>query len=101
MNLSPYTPTGSAIRSWHLFLPGITMKSDFDPYEAAFSGDTEGLEHFLFHNPDSIDTKDEDGDTLLHMACWGKQIGNIGILLANKPDVNAIGCLGRTPLHYD
>jgi ankyrin repeat protein len=36
----------------------------------------------------------------LHIACWQKQLGIIGVLAAHQPDVNARGCYGRTPLHY-
>src|SRR5262245_10276212 len=44
--------------------------------------------------------RDEYGDTPLHTACWEKQIGIIGMLMAHNVDLNAVGDQGRTPLHY-
>lgn len=67
---------------------------------AVESGDIGTLQDMLRSNPDLASSRSPDGDTLLHIACWCKQVGVIGILLAHKSDVNAIGCYGRTPLHY-
>ena len=66
----------------------------------AFDGDIEGVSHYLSTNPNEVDSLDQLGNTLLHTACWGKQLGVIGVIMAFAPNVNAIGCHGRTPLHY-
>jgi hypothetical protein len=71
-----------------------------DIYDMAFNGDVTGLGRLLREDPKWVHHKNCDDDTLLHFACWGKQIGVIGTLLAFSPDVNARGCYGRTPLHY-
>lgn len=63
-------------------------------------GDVHGVSEALRVDPSLVATKTPDGDTLLHIACWQKQIAIIGIILAYRPDLNAHGCYGRTPLHY-
>jgi uncharacterized protein len=63
-------------------------------------GDVQGIAEALRDDPSLIMAKTPDGDTMLHLACWQKQISIIGIILAYQPDLNARGCYGRTPLHY-
>jgi ankyrin repeat protein len=63
-------------------------------------GDVRGVEEALRNDPSLVAAKTPDGDTPLHIACWQKQIAIIGIILAYRPDLNARGCYGRTPLHY-
>jgi len=69
-------------------------------HDAAFNGDSKSVTHLLDGEPSLINMKSKEGDSVLHMACWGKQIGLIGILLDCGADVNGQGWLGRTPLHY-
>ena len=68
--------------------------------DAIDRGDTETLSRVLGQNPHVVHERNTDNDTVLHIACWCKQIGCVGIILAHNPDVNARGCYGRTPLHY-
>jgi len=63
-------------------------------------GNVRGLSEALRADPSLVAAKTPDGDTPLHIACWQKQIAIIGIILAYRPDLNARGCYGRTPLHY-
>src|SRR5712691_11119096 len=71
-----------------------------DIHELAFYGHCERVCELLRENPSLVNQRNADGDTPLHFACWGKQNGLIGSLMAFGPDVNAGGCYGRTPLHY-
>ena len=66
----------------------------------AYNGDIDGVAAFLAENSEQIEATDETGNTMFHCACWGKQLGVIAVLMANNANANAIGCLGRTPLHY-
>lgn len=63
-------------------------------------GDVRGVSEALRDAPSLVAAKTPDGDTPLHVACWQKQIAIIGTILAYRPNVNARGCYGRTPLHY-
>jgi ankyrin repeat protein len=63
-------------------------------------GDAVGVAEALRSDPSLVALVTPDGDTPLHLACWHKQIGIIGTILAYGPDLNARGCYGRTPLHY-
>jgi len=76
------------------------MPTESDIYELAFNGDIDSIKKILRENPQVAKQKDKDDNTPLHLACWGKQIGVIGLLLSYDPNINAIGCHGRTPLHY-
>jgi ankyrin repeat protein len=63
-------------------------------------GDVQGVAEALRADPSLVAVTTPDGDNLLHLACWQKQISIIGTILAYRPDLNARGCYGRTPLHY-
>jgi hypothetical protein len=63
-------------------------------------GDVDAVSAALREDPSLIARPDQNGDLPLHVACWQKQLGIIGVLAAHRPDVNARGCHGRTPLHY-
>jgi ankyrin repeat protein len=63
-------------------------------------GDVRGVAEALRADPSLVAAKTPDGDTPLHLACWQKQIAIIGTIVAYRPDLNARGCYGRTPLHY-
>jgi len=76
------------------------MPGDPTIHSLAFDGRIQELQQLLQQHPSQIDARNEDGDTPLHYACWAKQLGVVGVLLAFSPDVNAKGCYGRTPLHY-
>lgn len=48
----------------------------------------------------SLDWQDENGLTLLHLACSGRDPGIIEFLLNQKLDIHARDRVGNTPLHY-
>ena len=64
------------------------------------NGDLVAVAVALRDNPAVIGQRTADGDSILHIACWQKQLGIVGTILGYGPDVNATGCYGRTPLHY-
>lgn len=64
------------------------------------SGNIKKVLDSLRADPSLIKNKTPDGDMPIHTACWQKQIAIIGVLISYKPDLNARGCYGRTPLHY-
>jgi endoglucanase len=68
--------------------------------DLVFAGDIEEISQLLQKNPSLAHEGTDDGDTLLHLACWAKQLGIIGTLLNYDPALDARGCYGRTPLHY-
>ena len=47
----------------------------------------------------SIDSRDCDGDTPLHLMAWRKDVGCARVLLAAGANVKAVGDMGSTPLH--
>src|SRR5690348_2431624 len=53
----------------------------------------------LKRHPLLIHQKTDDGDSLLHVACYRKNLEMVEELLAYGPDVDARGRHGRTPLH--
>jgi ankyrin repeat protein len=69
-------------------------------HDLVFEGHAPEVGRLLIENPDLVHLRNKDGDTPLHFACWAKQVGLLGTLLAHNPDVNARGCYQRTPLHY-
>ncbi|NGM49559.1 ankyrin repeat domain-containing protein [Caulobacter sp. 602-2] len=48
----------------------------------------------------SVDSRDSDGDILLHRAAHGGSVEDVWDLLRLGSDINAKGDLGHTPLHY-
>lgn len=63
-------------------------------------GDSAAVSQALRADPALISARTAEGDTALHIVCWQKQVGILGVLAAYSPDVNARGAYGRTPLHY-
>jgi ankyrin repeat protein len=63
-------------------------------------GDINSVSAALRNDPTLIAKPDGEGNLPLHVACWQKQLGILGVLAAYGPDVNAHGSHGRTPLHY-
>ena len=47
----------------------------------------------------SMDSRDCDGDTALHVFIWADETENAILLIENGADVNAVGDMGETPLH--
>lgn len=71
-----------------------------DLADAIADGDVSAVSAALRADPSIVAARTSDGDTLLHVAAWQKQIAIIGAIFAHHPDVNARGRFGRTPLHY-
>jgi ankyrin repeat protein/tRNA A-37 threonylcarbamoyl transferase component Bud32 len=68
-------------------------------HDAAKSGDLEKVRLLLKDNPNLVSSKDNDGDTPLHLAVLKSHKDVAELLLANKADVNAKSDNGGTPLH--
>ncbi|WP_420546987.1 ankyrin repeat domain-containing protein [Curvivirga sp.] len=47
----------------------------------------------------SIDSRDVDGDTPLHVMVWRENIYGVSMLIEAGADVNAVGDMSETPLH--
>ena len=47
----------------------------------------------------SIDSRDSDGDTPLHIMLWRKNTHGALLLIEAGADVNAVGDMSQTPLH--
>merc|ERR1712139_162233 len=60
----------------------------------------EAVEQLLQQEPALIDTTDNTGSTLLHVACQNSNRRVAKLLLKTKADVNTQNNNGNTPLHY-
>jgi hypothetical protein len=69
-------------------------------FAAVEAGDLAAITAAVAADPAAVTHRSDDGDTLLHLACWQKQAAIAMTLLAHGADVAARGCYGRTPLHY-
>jgi len=49
--------------------------------------------------PVSLDSRDVDGDTPLHVLAWRSDTEGALLLIAAGANVNAVGDMGTTPLH--
>ncbi len=47
----------------------------------------------------TVESRDSEGDTPLHVMAWRKDVESAHILLLGGADVNAIGDMDQTPLH--
>ena len=47
-----------------------------------------------------IDTKDDEGMSLLHWAAWGGHVTTLRLLIRRGSDVNSVDSRGLTPLHW-
>ncbi|MBE0625491.1 MAG: ankyrin repeat domain-containing protein [Burkholderiales bacterium] len=63
-------------------------------------GDVRAVAEALGADRSLVSARTPEGDNVLHIACWQKQVVILGTILAYEPDVNARGSNGRTPLHY-
>ena len=63
-------------------------------------GDLHKIIDALTADPSLISARTAANDTLLHRACWQKQLAIVGTLLGFGADPNAPGNDGLTPLHY-
>lgn len=63
-------------------------------------GDLQKIIDALAADPSLITARSADNDTLLHLACWQKQLAIVGTLLGFGADPKALGDSGFTPLHY-
>jgi hypothetical protein len=69
-------------------------------HDAAEAGDMAKVKALLKKNSKLVSSKDNDGDTPLHIAALNGHKDMLELLLANKADVNAKNKNGRTPLHW-
>jgi ankyrin repeat protein len=65
----------------------------------ALKNDPGKIEILLENNPQLITSRDESGNTLLHLAVRQKQIETVSYLLDKGADVNAVNTNQQTPLH--
>lgn len=63
-------------------------------------GDVRGVAQALRTDRSLVAGTTDEGDTALHIACWQKQLAIVAVIVAYRPDLNARGAYGRTPLHY-
>ncbi len=77
-----------------------TPPDDNQLIAAAETGDLAALQDWLAEQPALLQWRSHDTDTLLHLACWQKQLELVPWLVHAGADVNARGWLQRTPLHY-
>jgi ankyrin repeat protein len=68
-------------------------------HDAVMQGDLAKVEALIKDNPDLVLSKDNIGETPLHIAAAIARIDMINLLLANKANVNAKEKGGWTPLH--
>jgi ankyrin repeat protein len=67
--------------------------------DAVENGDAETVKALLEANPNLVNTKTEDGDTLLQLAALSGHEDVVRLLLRNGADVNAKDGISRTALH--
>jgi len=68
-------------------------------HEATLNGEKDKMDAMLNTAPHLIATRDENDNTLLHLAVLRNEIAEAQDLLSRKADVNAINSAGMTPLH--
>lgn len=66
---------------------------------ASNEGKADLVESILMRDPSCINSRDEDGYTPLHRACYSNHLEIVKILLQYGADVNAKTEYGWTPLH--
>jgi ankyrin repeat protein len=67
--------------------------------DAIAAGDLQRLSLLLSGEPDLASRRRADGNTLLHVASWSKNVDIVRVLLRNGADVNARAGEGWMPLH--
>lgn len=76
------------------------QKSAYEQLKKAIKSDPRSVAGLLGDNPGILNTKDENGDTLLHIAVIENNPSIVSLLIAKGADVNAPGEEGYTPLHH-
>ena len=66
---------------------------------AVRTGDTETVIDLLDRGV-SIDTKDDEGNSLLHFAAWGGHVTTMRLLIRRGCDVDLVNVRGLTPQHW-
>jgi hypothetical protein len=75
------------------------MNATYPLHAAVRAGDIKKVKVLFKRSPSLAFTKDENGQTLLHLASAEGHTNIAGWLLANRADVNAHDKTGATPLH--
>jgi ankyrin repeat protein len=65
-----------------------------------FHDKSDAIRHYVGAHPDCVRFRSDEGDTLLHLACWAKRLDVVLATIGAGADVNARGDSGQTPLHY-
>src|SRR5512132_3685078 len=65
-------------------------------HDAALAGDLEKVRALLKKNPKSVNERNDDGETALHLAWPSPKV--VKLLLDNGADINARDKDGKTPL---
>lgn len=69
-------------------------------FNAAEDGDFVGIGEYLARDASSLESRNSDGWTPLHAACYNDQLDSVEALVKAGADVNALCKDGDTPLHY-
>lgn len=94
-----YDAPNPEVIKYLLTLDGVDEELDFEGLFSACSvGHLEVVEHFVTKNPHLLHETDEDGETLLHVACSGGSLDMVKLLIAAGANIEAQTAAGTTPL---
>ena len=77
----------------------LSRKAKYNAFDAAATGDLNGVKAFVKADPSIVRSRGWHGRTLLHYAAMLESKEMVELLLAFKADVNAADDWGNTPLH--
>jgi ankyrin repeat protein len=82
-----------------LYLTSLSIQAG-EIHDAAAAGDLNKVQSIITADPCSIESKDENGSTPLHIACIRNQVAVANFLIDQGANVNARNKWGQTPLHW-
>ena len=88
----------SIVAMLFILLPANTQSQDIFRYAEA--GDIDSLKSLLAVNPRLLESRDDNGKTVLSIAVQKGHAGLVKYLIARGADVNTHNNYGTTPLHY-